>query len=112
MPDMSKKTKLVFWMASHCKTDNKRGDYVKSLQQFIQIDIYGECGTLNCTDFKEFEALRLVYKFYLAFENSNCHDYITEKFWRNIGHGVVPITMGGGNYTGAHNAFNSSCCRY
>ena len=41
------------------------------------------------------------YKFYLAFENSNCRDYITEKFFVN-GLGlnsdelnVVPIVMGG-----------------
>ena len=35
------------------------------------------------------------YKFYLAFENSNCKDYVTEKFFTNALHnGVVPIAMG------------------
>lgn len=35
------------------------------------------------------------YKFYLAFENANCHDYITEKFYLNgLGNNVVPIVMG------------------
>ena len=34
------------------------------------------------------------YKFYLAFENSNCVDYITEKFWDSLKHKVLPIVMG------------------
>ena len=38
------------------------------------------------------------YWFYLAFENSNCPDYITEKLWRILDLPVVPIVMGGGNY--------------
>ena len=35
------------------------------------------------------------YKFYLAFENSNCRDYVTEKLFMNaLQNGVVPIVMG------------------
>ncbi|OTF80387.1 hypothetical protein BLA29_013929, partial [Euroglyphus maynei] len=40
------------------------------------------------------------YKFYLAFENSNCRDYITEKFYLNgLGENhrdfnIIPIVMG------------------
>ena len=34
------------------------------------------------------------YKFYLAFENSNCVDYISEKFWDSLKHKVLPIAMG------------------
>ena len=35
-------------------------------------------------------------QFYLAFENSNCQDYITEKFFVNgLGHSVLPVVMGG-----------------
>ena len=41
----------------------------------------------------------LPYKFYLAFENSDCEDYITEKFWRTLNKTLsIPIVMGKGNY--------------
>ena len=39
------------------------------------------------------------YWFYLAFENSLCNDYISEKFWRTLQTETVPIVMGGGNYS-------------
>ncbi len=34
------------------------------------------------------------YKFYLAFENSLCVDYISEKFWRAMSWDLVPIVLG------------------
>ena len=34
------------------------------------------------------------YKFYLALENSNCKDYVTEKLFRALQVGVVPIVSG------------------
>jgi len=30
-------------------------------------------------------------KFYLSFENHNCSDYITEKFWRSLSKNLIPI---------------------
>ncbi|KAL9982593.1 hypothetical protein ACROYT_G004655 [Oculina patagonica] len=40
------------------------------------------------------------HKFYLAFENSLCVDYITEKYWRNsLERGLVPIVLGGARYS-------------
>ncbi len=35
------------------------------------------------------------YKFYLAFENTYCRDYISEKFWNALKQDIVPIVMGG-----------------
>ena len=33
-------------------------------------------------------------KFYLAFESQTCTDYITEKFWRTLKLGAIPIVSG------------------
>uniref|UniRef100_A0A0L8GFN6 Fucosyltransferase n=1 Tax=Octopus bimaculoides TaxID=37653 RepID=A0A0L8GFN6_OCTBM len=80
------KTKKVAWFVSNCGPSNNRMGYAKELGKYIQVDIYGRCGTKVCTRKNEnkcFEMLKKEYKFYLAFENSNCRDYITEKFFVN-----------------------------
>ena len=35
-----------------------------------------------------------MHKFYLAFENAECQDYVTEKYWRTVEEGAVPIILG------------------
>ena len=65
---------------------NGRLNYAKQLGKFINVDIYGACGAHRCprtSAAKCFNLLNQDYKFYLAFENSNCKDYITEKFFVN-----------------------------
>nr|CAD7441845.1 unnamed protein product [Timema bartmani]CAD7461304.1 unnamed protein product [Timema tahoe] len=92
------KTKKVAWFVSNCGARNKRLQYAHELQKHIQVDIYGSCGTKKCprsSQGKCFDMLDKDYKFYLAFENSNCKDYITEKFYVNgLQRNVLPIVMG------------------
>ena len=38
------------------------------------------------------------YKFYLAFENSLCRDYVTEKFYNPLLYWTVPVAYGGADY--------------
>lgn len=67
-----------------------------------QVDIYGQCGNKDCKKENQllhtekcFEETLKKYKFYLAFENSNCKNYITEKFFVNgLSHNILPIVMG------------------
>ena len=95
------KTKGIAWFVSHCKTRSQREQYVAKLQTYISVDIYGACGTQICArstpDVCE-NLLRKDYKFYLAFENSLCKNYITEKLYRSFELGILPIVYGGATY--------------
>jgi len=92
------KTKAVAWFVSNCGARNGRLKYAKELGKHIQVDIYGACGTKTCPRSQAnncFKMLDRDYKFYLAFENSNCRDYITEKLFLNgLGQELLPIVMG------------------
>lgn len=91
------KTKKVAWFVSNCFTINKRSEFAKKLSEFIEVDIYGLCGDLSCSKISKdcFDFLQHDYKFYLSFENSNCKDYITEKFFVNaLQNNVIPVVMG------------------
>ena len=81
---------------SHCVTPNRREEYVDQLSKHIQVDVYGACGPLTCPRSQEdhcFAMLDTHYKFYLALENSNCKDYITEKFFTNGLQSVVVVVV-------------------
>lgn len=95
------KTKLIAWFVSRCKTQSRREDYVKLLQRYIDVDIYGYCGPLQCRKEENDNCLRMLdrdYLFYLSFENSFCIDYITEKFYAFATRDIVPIVRGGADY--------------
>ena len=98
-PNVTVKQKHVYWMVSNCMAVNHRDSYVDSLRSHLTVDIYGgttchpdvtPCpkGSAKCDQLAE------EYNFYLAFENANCRDYITEKFWRSLRTGVIPVVMG------------------
>ncbi len=92
------------WFASNCGAKSGRMDYVRELQKHLPVDIYGSCGSsgLTCPNASISDCSRLLndhYKFYLSFESSVCQDYITEKFFNPLQQNVVPIVLGGGNYT-------------
>lgn len=96
---IEKKTKLLAWFVSACRTQSNRQTYVTELQKYIPVDIFRACGNQTCTRGNAGcdTMLRDEYKFYLSFENSFCEDYITEKVWLRLGK-VVPIVLGGADY--------------
>ncbi len=73
---------MALWIASKCDAHNMRERYVQELSKYIDVDVYGKCGVETCDSEGKRDCLQKAvgdYKFYLAFENSNCYDYITEK---------------------------------
>jgi alpha-1,3-fucosyltransferase len=93
---ISRKTKMVTWFVGNCITKIRREEYVRQLSQYVPVDIFGRCAKdcpMNCD-----EMIRTNYKFYLAFENSWCPDYITEKFSRPLLYDAIPIVLGGADY--------------
>ena len=89
------KRKRVAWFVSNCVTASRREELVHKLSLFIQVDVYGACGSLECPvgDDSCNRMLERDYAFYLAFENSLCKDYVTEKLFRTLKYNVVPVVL-------------------
>ncbi|CEF60404.1 Glycoprotein 3-alpha-L-fucosyltransferase A [Strongyloides ratti] len=80
---------------SNCFTKNFRLNYTYQIGKYYPVDIYGKCGdkTINRSD--GYKILKNKYKYYLAFENGNCKEYVTEKFFINaLQNYVIPIVLG------------------
>jgi hypothetical protein len=96
-----KDNKFVAALISNPGDKSNRIDIIQNLQPYIQVDIYGDYG-MPCSDLGPDPDCRLEiskhFKFYLAFENSICKDYITEKFFRTLRYNIIPVVMGGGPY--------------
>ena len=93
------KSRLAAWFVSNCHTQSRRETYAQEMLKYMPIDIYGKCGNLTCDKVKDnCGKLLLQYKFYLAFENSLCMDYITEKFTRTFQKPLVGVVLGAADY--------------
>ena len=95
----SNKTGFITWIGSNCNKEVfwPRMDFINHLQVYADVDLYGKCGKLKCLPRLSQRCTKLMskYKFYLAFENSECFDYITEKLWVNsFLHDIVPVVYG------------------
>ena len=104
-------TLLAVTFISNCNAASGRLQYIRQMQNFSKkVHVYGKCGQKKCgsthyvqhaynttTDHCFVEAGQK-YLFYLAFENSICKDYVTEKLYNLLYHSIVPVVMGGVNY--------------
>ena len=94
----------VVFLQRDCDPPSDRDRYVKELMKFIDVDSYGPCvnnrkmpknidGFHKLNDDEYFHFLAR-YKFHISFENAICKDYMTEKLFRPLQIGVVPVYMG------------------
>ncbi|XP_053390912.1 glycoprotein 3-alpha-L-fucosyltransferase A-like, partial [Mercenaria mercenaria] len=93
------KKRTALMIMSHCNTPANRLKYVTKLRKFIDVDILGACGTKwTCgIRFKHDDCFKIInqYKFFLAFENSFCNNYFSEKVFDNFDYDTVMVTRGG-----------------
>ncbi|KAK8773194.1 hypothetical protein V5799_012273, partial [Amblyomma americanum] len=96
------KSKMVVWPVSNCNTSGKREHFVHELRKHIYVDVYGKCGDRNCSRSRAcYLSFAKSYYFYLSFENCICKDYVTEKLFNVLQYDIVPVVLGGANYTRA-----------
>ena len=92
------RTKQVLWLTSHPNAPSGRDDYVTELKRHIKVDIFGKTVKRPIEKGLPTEKLYNSYKFFIAFENALCSEYITEKVWNPLKMGLIPIVLGGGDY--------------
>uniref|UniRef100_A0A1I7TAJ5 Fucosyltransferase n=1 Tax=Caenorhabditis tropicalis TaxID=1561998 RepID=A0A1I7TAJ5_9PELO len=98
----SKKKEVVWLVSNNIEIKNQRKEVVEKLKELgMQVDLFGKvygnepdgCSRYGDDDGCE-EKFYSPYKFTISFENSNCQDYVTEKFWKKAGrYKTVPIVM-------------------
>jgi len=96
---MKNKTKLAAALISNIHySPSERIKIIEKLRDLgLEIDIYGSSGLQCPYNCKEYIADN--YLFYLAFENSLCPDYISEKYFGFLNKDIIIVTYGLGNYT-------------
>lgn len=98
------KSRLALWLVSNCKTLSNREGFVRELSKFVPVDVVGACGGKAATCLpkmsdKCYRQASMTYYFYLSLENSICTDYVSEKFFNALKWGMVPVVLGGANYS-------------
>ncbi|XP_001848007.2 alpha-(1,3)-fucosyltransferase C isoform X1 [Culex quinquefasciatus] len=96
-----RKDKMAAQFVSHCDTFSGRDELVKAIQRLMPVDVYGKCGTMECPRGSPRCARMLTdeYRFYFAFENSLCRDYVTEKLYNAMDNYIIPVVFGGVDYS-------------
>ncbi|XP_055523455.1 alpha-(1,3)-fucosyltransferase C [Wyeomyia smithii] len=96
----TRKSKMGVQFVSHCGAFSRRDELVQQIQQLMEVDVYGKCGTMECPRGSPRCSQMLTddYRFYFAFENSLCQDYITEKMYNSMESYIIPVVFGGADY--------------
>jgi hypothetical protein len=86
--------KHALWFISNCGPKH-RLKYYEELKNSYPIQAFGSCVESKCDKNNqcEYEQSHLAL-FYLSFESQTCTDYISEKFWRALYYGMIPIVLG------------------
>ena len=98
------KTDFAAIVVSNCGGSSGRLQYVNEMKKYVPVKVYGACGEScpsafdNGTNADCKVIIGHKFKFFLAFENSLCKDYITEKFFIILRYNIIPVVLGAGIY--------------
>ncbi|XP_029510832.1 alpha-(1,3)-fucosyltransferase 4-like [Oncorhynchus nerka] len=84
---------LLAWVISNWSESQARVAYYRRLVNYVDVDVFGGAGVPLPEDSTVVRTVRR-YLFYLALENSQHPDYITEKLWNSLLAGAVPVVLG------------------
>ena len=105
--EFKKRSNQIVWFNSNCLS-KLRIEYAQNISNYYPLHVRGKCSSalshgindnlstdnITCLRNSKCEMDFLKFnKFYLAFESRNCSDYITEKFWRSLSLGILPIVF-------------------
>lgn len=90
---LPEKTQLVCWVVSNWNSRHRRVQFYQELKKHVPVSAYGSTFHRSLSD-GEYVKVVSSCKFYLSFENSEARDYITEKFYRPMMLGSVPVALG------------------
>lgn len=110
--DYKNRQNSAIWFVSNC--DSKyRIDFASKLKSHFPIEVVGSCAKYvhskeesffinfirnlfqpSCDRYSACESKKLAKpKFYLSFESKNCSNYLTEKIWRILRSGLIPVVL-------------------
>lgn len=87
---------LLAWVVSHWSESHARVAFYYELSRHVDVDVYGDVLMGEPLPREAGSVVRLLshYQFYLALENSQHTDYITEKLWNALQAGAIPVVLG------------------
>ncbi|XP_015225717.1 PREDICTED: alpha-(1,3)-fucosyltransferase 4-like [Cyprinodon variegatus] len=86
--------RFVAWVISNWSASHARVGFYHQLRRFIPVHVFGAAGRPLQRGEGSVARLLRRYMFYLALENSQHTDYITEKLWNAVQAGAVPVVLG------------------
>jgi len=91
--------KKAVFVARNCASRNDREGLVRSLMELLPVESVSSCLHNADVPGSRGSKVDLVrrYALYLAFENQNVDDYVTEKLWGALDAGVLPVYYGAPN---------------
>eukprot|EP00092_Neocalanus_flemingeri_P043207 GFUD01047564.1.p1 GENE.GFUD01047564.1~~GFUD01047564.1.p1 ORF type:complete len:427 (-),score=76.54 GFUD01047564.1:62-1342(-) len=94
-------------LLSNCRSFSDREGVLNELGKLMLVDVFGNCGKPPPKSFMDdgkwggpedsHTLLSKTYPFYLAFENSLCEDYVSEKFFSSLHTDMIPVVYNWAN---------------